>query len=536
MSLYLGIDCSTQSISAIIIDSQQAEIILEESISFESDLPEYQHKSGFIEGEKNGEFFADPKIWLDGLELLFNKLKKSIALNSIDGISGSAQQHATVYLKNSFPEILKSLDPALQLSQQIEFSRKLSNIWMDCSTSEEIEEILCALSDDYIKHSTGSCATRRFCAAQIKKFAKTDPIAYQETNRIHLLSSFLTSILMGKDAPIEAGDGAGMNLMDLDNFSWDSKILSVIAPTLKNKLPLISSDNGFIQKISSFFVHRYDFNPHCQVLSFTGDNPSSLVGIGASIEGIGSISLGTSDTFFTSMTVKKEDPNNYGHVFGNPSSNYMSLTCFSNGSLARENFKEKTNLSWSQISDKILSSSLENQPHNIKDALLPFVYPEATPPFSAGVIYNNQLIQNYSAFDQLKLLIECQFLNMFIHSQWCREDNLNTLRLTGGASQNDGIVQIIADIFNYKVERINITNSAALGGAFRILQKIKDIHWKDIFSEYLKLESKTIYPNEKKYRLYREKKEAFKKLVDKKLSIPFLKENLTLDYLKKTDK
>ena len=39
------------------------------------------------------------------------------------------------------------------------------------------------------------------------------------------------------------------------------------------------------------------------------------------------------------------------------------------------------------------------------------------------------------------------------------------IRLTGGASKNNGIAQMVADIFQAPVERIDVSNSAALGAA-----------------------------------------------------------------------
>jgi xylulokinase len=37
--------------------------------------------------------------------------------------------------------------------------------------------------------------------------------------------------------------------------------------------------------------------------------------------------------------------------------------------------------------------------------------------------------------------------------------------LTGGASKNNGIAQIVADVFQAPVERLEVANSAALGAA-----------------------------------------------------------------------
>ena len=44
--------------------------------------------------------------------------------------------------------------------------------------------------------------------------------------------------------------------------------------------------------------------------------------------------------------------------------------------------------------------------------------------------------------------------------------------LTGGASRNDGIAQVAADVFGAPVERLAIANSAALGAA--ILAAVTD--------------------------------------------------------------
>ena len=53
---------------------------------------------------------------------------------------------------------------------------------------------------------------------------------------------------------------------------------------------------------------------------------------------------------------------------------------------------------------------------------------------------------------------------MRLHSQWM-EVKTERIRLTGGASKNDGIAQMVADIFQAPIERLDVSNSAALGAA-----------------------------------------------------------------------
>ena len=52
------------------------------------------------------------------------------------------------------------------------------------------------------------------------------------------------------------------------------------------------------------------------------------------------------------------------------------------------------------------------------------------------------------------------------HSDWLGVETEEVL-LTGGASQNNGIAQIVADVFGKKVRRLSVAGSATLGAAIR---------------------------------------------------------------------
>src|SRR5580765_8053751 len=149
--------------------------------------------------------------------------KSGLDLTQLTAISGSAQQHGSVYLNAKASEMLGALDPDRSLVDQVRpmLSRNEAPIWMDSSTSAECREIEVAVGGDQVlAQRTGSRAFERFTAAQIRKFSKGDPSAYSATQRIHLVSSFLASLLVGHHAPLDPGDGSGMNLMDLASCEW----------------------------------------------------------------------------------------------------------------------------------------------------------------------------------------------------------------------------------------------------------------------------------------------------------------------------
>ncbi len=465
--MFLGLDSSTQSLTAVLIDPPSGEITCQLSVNFGTDLPHYQSPSGFIPGGEAGEVHADPRMWLEALDLLFMRLTAKADLSRVKMISGSGQQHGSVYLDATFDQRLATLDSASDLVTQLApaLTRTTSPIWMDTSTGVECAEITSALGGPAeVCGRSGSIAIERFSGPQIRRFFKTQPMDYQRTDRIHLVSSFIASVLAGKSVAIDFGDGAGMNLLSLSKLGWDTDLLAATAPDLGTKLLPPTAATTIQGDISPYFIKKFGFSENCRTTLFTGDNPASLVGMGATTPGNVVISLGTSDTYFAAMPGPKTDPNGFGHVFGNPAGGFMSLICFRNGSLAREALRDQLGLDWSAFDRDALASTSDAAGKNL---MLPFFGPEITPrhDFTGPVLEGSPAFKSGSAPAlQVRALLEGQFLNMRLHSQWM-EVKTERIRLTGGASKNDGIAQLVADVFQAPVERLDVSNSAALGAA-----------------------------------------------------------------------
>lgn len=467
MSLFLGLDSSTQSLSALIIDTESGTIIAEESLNFGSDFPDYGLESGFIAGGKGGEVHSNPLVWLDALEGVLAKLReKGAPLGQISALSGSGQQHGSVYLKGEFEERLLALDTATSLSAQLQpmLARATSPIWMDTSTGAECAEITAAVGGaGEVCRRSGSVAIERFTGPQIRKFAKEDPEAWAQTGTVHLVSSFLASILAGRSVAIDTGDGAGMNLMNLATEEWDDALVAATAEGLQTRLPALAPASTVAGSIAPYFVEKFGFNAACQVVLWSGDNPCSLVGMGAARPGKIVISLGTSDTLFAAMPEPRTDPRGFGHVFGNPLGGFMSLICFRNGSLAREAVKNRFDLTWDDFD---LAGLSRTEPGNGGRVILPFVGDEITPRVtSADFSYPDWEVEP-TADEFVRGVLEGQFLNMKHHSDWLGVETKEIL-LTGGASENDGIAQIVANVFGKKVRRLAVAGSATLGAAMR---------------------------------------------------------------------
>ena len=464
--VYLGLDSSTQSLTAtaIAVDGPRREIIYEHSIAFDEAFPEYRTRHGVLPSDDPRRGTAPPLLWVDTLDRMFETMAAShLDLTRIRAISGSAQQHGSVYLREGAGAALASLDPESRLAPQIAplLSRTDAPIWLDCTTTDECAALTTALGGDAaLGRLTGSRAYERFTAAQIRRFATLDPEGYAATDRIHLVSSFLASLLAGRHASLEPADASGMNLMDLRMRRWSPAALRATAPDLERRLPRIEPSSTVVGELSPYWQQRH-WLPRAKVVAWSGDNPSSLVGLGLIHPGHMAISLGTSDTLFGSIDAPDPDPSGSGHVFASPAGGYMALTCFANGSLARERVRDAYGLDW-----ETFSRMLRDTPPGNGDALmLPWFAPEITPlitdphPLRYG-------LDPADAPRNARAVVEGQMLAMRLHARWMTS-RVRSLRATGGAATNREILQVMANVFDADVTRIESGNSASLGAALR---------------------------------------------------------------------
>lgn len=487
MSYYLGFDSSTQSLKAVIVDNANWAVSDALSVNFGKDLPEYSSPAGVLHNDDPKICHANPMMWLDAMDMLFRRMQEaSWPLNEVAAISGSGQQHGSVYVNASFEDCLGRLTPDHSLVEQLQgcLSRKTSPIWMDASTENQCK----MLEDKFGKRmraETGSCATERFTGPQIMKFAQEEPETWAKTAKAHLVSSFMASVLAGKSAPIDYGDGAGMNLLDLSKLCWHGELASFMAPGLLEKLPPCVASNTIYGHLSPYF-EKYGLKSGIPLVAWTGDNPSSLIGCGGGAENTAVISLGTSDTLFGAMSRLSDAPEHFGHVFGNPAGGFMSLVCFSNGSLAREKIRQKLQLDW----DGFNSAAAGAEPG--KHLLLPYFVPECTPFVPVPEVKANFYWEQAPAGILARAILESQALTMRYHAEL--KHPLSSIRLTGGASANTLFAKIIADVFQAPVLLGNTRETAALGAAIRAISAKEQIDIEAVQQKVCQI-STTVMPN-----------------------------------------
>ncbi|KAJ8307082.1 hypothetical protein KUTeg_015166 [Tegillarca granosa] len=307
--MYLGFDFSTQQIKVTAV-YDDLKIVYESAVKFDTDLPEFQTHGGAHIHDDKVTVTAPTTMWIKALEMLLNRMQNGgFDFSKVKGVSGAGQQHGSVYWKKGAREKLKNVPLLHRLYDQLEdcFSIPDSPIWMDASTTAQCKKLEEAVGGGMrLAEITGARAFERYTGTQIMKISEYNTEAYNNTERISLVSSFAASLFLGDYAPIDYSDGSGMNLFDIAKHTWSPECLQ--------------------------------------------------------------ISLGTGDTVFLWLPHAKAGLE--GHIFVNPvdTSAYMALKLafymffsFKNGSLTRERIKDKcAEGSWDRFAELLQSTPMGN--------------------------------------------------------------------------------------------------------------------------------------------------------------------------------
>ena len=121
--LFAGLDISTQSAKLVLLNWARGDIVYEDSLNYDLDLPKYDTKNGIIFNEDSSVSESDPLMWIEAVDVLFKRLKnKSMPTDQIKSISVSGQQHGLV-----------------ALDKKGKLSRSSSKLWNDFSTQRECD-------------------------------------------------------------------------------------------------------------------------------------------------------------------------------------------------------------------------------------------------------------------------------------------------------------------------------------------------------------------------------------------------------------
>ncbi len=345
----LGIDASTQSLSAVLLHSPSGEIVWSGSLAYRDD-PRllglgFEHDTMIIPPRETGEAEQPPRLFIAALDALFGDLKAAgIDTAVIAAINTSGQQHGHVYLnaraEADFARLREPVNAGESLLSKLAngFAYGGAPIWKTANTAAEAAHIRAAVGGQAaIIERTGSDIPLRFSAAVHRKLAVRYPSAYAATRHIVQISSFIPAILVGDcTIPVDFGNACGTGLMNYRARAWDDVVMKAVAGDLPGgaaalaaKLPPIVHPLTVCGTVAEYFQQKYGLAATCRVVAGSGDNPQSKVLASGDL-----LSLGTS---FVYMIVSPDggiDASGTVNAMYDGLGRPFNFACRTNGALA----------------------------------------------------------------------------------------------------------------------------------------------------------------------------------------------------------
>jgi len=305
--LALGLDSSTQSLTAVAVDLDNREIVYQKSLDYlaESQLSKFGINSNYIlPPQEKGEAKQPVVMFFSSLDVIFRNLSRDfpslgLDVKDIRVINTSGQQHGHVLLNRGAESCFTNLhDPPageelvglLEPGLAVPFAR----IWRTANTQDEASMVREAVGGkEAIIELTGSNAPLRFSAFGIRKTALGYPAEYEDTEIIHQISSLVPAVLAGKV-----------------------------------KIPLDASGLAVVGKIAPYFTVRYGLSSDCAVAVGSGDNPQTKVLVEGSL-----LSLGTSFVIMVETDGKTFDRRGYANAMYDALDRPFCFGCRTNGAL-----------------------------------------------------------------------------------------------------------------------------------------------------------------------------------------------------------
>jgi len=472
--LSLGLDISTQGISAVVLDIDTRSKVCEQSLDYCRDArlntSGIRQEDYILPPETEGEASQPPELFFASLDAMFSDLKKVVPMEEIVVVSNSSQQHGHVYLNNKAESIFHGLtkeesaksELATLLKGSLAYQR--APIWMTSNTAEQAEFIRNYIGgkERAIKLS-GSDVPLRFTGVVMRRTAQQHPEVYRQTENIQLISSLISAILTGNSrAPVDYGNACGMALMDYQEKSWSDVLIKAVSDGLpggdgvfRNKLPPITAPDKLLGKIALYFVRKYGFSPGCQVTAGSGDNPQSKVLVAGDL-----LSLGTSLVYMVTTDGKTFDMNGYANAMYDGVGRPFIFGCRTNGAMVWDRLRAMYGLK--------------------KEEYLPAEEALRQAPLAQNMVFWQPRNESFPLSGSLEMvrishetpglsndysgLIETTLAAVYYHSKSFSKAISNPLYITGGAAKSPEIIRRVAAIWRRPIVRIE-GGGAAIGAA-----------------------------------------------------------------------
>ncbi|OGO79539.1 MAG: xylulokinase [Clostridiales bacterium GWB2_37_7] len=429
---FIGIDIGTTSVKLIAADEQGN---VAKSVSKEYAI----HFPQPLWSEQN------PEDWWQQTLIGLKELLEGLNKNEVKAISFSGQMHGLVVLDEND----KVIRPAI--------------LWNDQRTEKQCKYLNEVIGQTVIAEWTGNLALTGFTAPKVLWLKENEPENFAKIHKIMLPKDYVAYKMTGVFAT-DMSDASGTLYLDVEKRTWSKPMLELLG-IAEGQLPKLYESYEAIGPIKVEVTKELGLNEQVSVVIGGGDQAVAAVGGGVIRTEACSLSLGTSGVVFAATDHFFVDEKNSLHSFchANGKFHLMGVTLAAAASLKW--WVEEVNKS--EDFDGLLSEAKEAV---IDDHVfyLPYIMGERTPhndPSCRGTFIGMNMTHQRKHLT--RAVLEGVAFSLRDTFEIIKSMGINTpvVSINGGGAKSKLWCEIIANVLNVKVVKLNTNEGPAYGAA-----------------------------------------------------------------------
>lgn len=304
---------------------------------------------------------------------------------------------------------------------------------------------------------------------------KYEPESYDKTHIFLTISSYIFHALTGEFKDCSSMI-VGLFPIDLEGLQWHPlEMVYEIFGVEREKLPPLVSPAEIAGTVSEKGAKRFGVPQGLPIIIGAGDKQSELLGAGVISNDIAEVSYGTAAVIELFSAKYIEHPERDFFAWGAAIPKHWALEGFVGsgywivswfkGEFAKYEEEEAEKLKIAP-EDLLNREMKEIPPGSMGLTLLPYWHPRENEPLSKGAIIG--FSGEHTRAHVYRAIIEGIAYELRRLKEVIEElsgSKVKELRVGGGGSKSDEIMQITADVFNLPASRMHTSNLSALGAA-----------------------------------------------------------------------
>lgn len=338
-------------------------------------------------------------------------------------------------------------------------------LWNDQRTGKAVAMITSTIPCQELIQRTGNPAITGFQLPKLVWLRNEEPQAYAQVQKILLPKDYLGYVLTGTQVT-EPSDASGIGCLNLAQRQWDTDLLNALdlSPAL---FPDVIESTAIAGRLQPHIASQVGLPAGLPIIAGGGDNAAAAIGLGisASNQSRGSLSVGTSGVIFAPCDRPIPDPEGRVHLFCHVDGGYhlLGVTLAAGGALRWYRDTFASTIAFNDLMDLAASS-----PPGAQGVLfLPHLAGERSPyldPDTRGAWVNLSLAHTQA--DITRAVLEGVAFSLRTALDVINEiAPVHQLLATGGGARSPIWLQILADILETELIAPQAEEGAAYGAA-----------------------------------------------------------------------